>query len=180
MSRIGKQPIQLKQGVSVEMNGSDITISGSKGSISNTVPNVISVEQEGDTLVVAPASKTKSAKEMWGLWRTLLANAVDGVSEGFSKELELVGVGYRVQTKGNAIELAVGYSHPVLYEPPEGITLEVEKGVIKVSGIDKQLVGQVAAEIRAVRSPEPYKGKGIRYVGEHVKLKPGKAAKAGM
>ena len=179
MSKIGKQPIQINTPVELAINGSNITVKGPRGVLEYTVPSSVSVSFNEGSLVVTPTKTTPQSSAMWGLWRSLLANAVAGVTDGFTKELELVGVGYRVQTKGAGIELDLGYSHKIDYVPVEGVKIEVEKGVIRVSGVDKQKVGQAAAEIRSLRKPEPYKGKGVRYVGEVVRIKPGKSAKAG-
>lgn len=178
MSRIGKKPIELN-GATTNRQGDVLVVKGPKGELSLEVPSEIKIEEQEGKLIVAPLSLERESRAMWGLWRSLIANAVEGVTKGFVKELELVGVGYRVQKKGEGLELAVGYSHKVDFLPPHGIQLNIENGLIKVTGIDKQLVGQTAANIRRVRPPEPYQGKGIRYAGEHVTLKPGKAAKAG-
>ena len=180
MSKIGKLPIQIPSNVTITIDGKNVAVKGALGELSYVLPESIELEQRENELVVVPKDESRQTKAFWGLWRSLLANAVEGVSKGFEKRLELVGVGYRVQKKGTGLELEVGFSHKVNYEPRDGVTLDIEKGTIIVKGIDKQKVGQVAAEIRAVRPPEPYKGKGIRYVGEVVKLKPGKTAKAGM
>ena len=177
MSRIGKKPIQLND-AKVEITGQHVKVEGPKGEIALDLPTAVELSQEEGRVIVKPTSDGKKTKALWGLWRSLLANAITGVTAGFSRELELVGVGYRVQKKGEGLELAVGFSHKVDFLPPEGVQLGLENGVIKVTGIDKQKVGQTAANIRAIRPPEPYQGKGIRYVGERVVLKPGKAAKA--
>jgi large subunit ribosomal protein L6 len=179
MSRIGKQPITVPSGVEVTIDGADVRVKGPKGQLEHRVVGDVTVAREGDTLTVTRADDSRSNRSLHGLQRTLLANMVVGVSEGFAKELEIIGVGYRAQAQGpNAIELAVGYSHPVRFAAPEGITFEVPQPTrVIVRGHDKQLVGQVAADIRKVRKPEPYKGKGIRYVGEYVRRKAGKSAK---
>jgi len=179
MSKIGKKPIELGEGVKATVADAAVVVVGPKGELRVGLPPLVKAVQENGQLLVEPIDSTKAGAAFWGLARSLLANAVQGVSGGFQKELELVGVGYRVQKKDPGIELEVGFSHKVDFTPPEGVSIEIEKGVIRIMGIDKQKVGQVAAEIRAVRPPEPYKGKGIRYVGEHVQLKPGKTAKAG-
>lgn len=179
MSRIGKQPIKIPDNVEVTVKDTTVTTKGSKGELSYTVSPLVEVKVDDGFIVLTISEESRIAKAQWGLWRSILANSVVGVSEGFEKSLELVGVGYRVQKKGTGLELSVGYSHKLDVEAPEGITLDVEEGVIKVRGINLQIVGQVAANIRALRSPEPYKGKGIRYQGEVVHLKPGKAAKIG-
>ncbi len=178
MSKIGKRPIPIKENVTISQKKGQVVVKGPKGEIRYSLPRAIKLEETDGQLWVRPQNNSRETAALWGLWRSLLANAVAGVTEGFRKELEMVGVGYKVQKKGDNLELDVGYSHSVVYPIPEGVTVEIDQGVIRVEGIDKQKVGQVAAEIRAVRPPEPYKGKGIRYVGEHVKLKPGKAAKA--
>jgi large subunit ribosomal protein L6 len=179
MSRVGKQPITVPSGVEVTIDGTTVRVKGPKGQLHHDIVGDVSIEREGDTLTVARADDTRSNRSLHGLQRTLIANMVTGVSEGFIKELEIVGVGYRAQAQGpNAIELALGFSHPVKVDAPEGITFEVPQPTrIIVRGHDKQLVGQVAADIRKIRKPEPYKGKGIRYVGERVQRKAGKSAK---
>jgi large subunit ribosomal protein L6 len=180
MSKIGKQPIKIPEGVDVKISGQAVKVKGPKGELSLKLEREIEPQIEDGKVVVKPVSKSRKARQLWGLSRTLISNMILGVTEGFKKELELVGLGYRVEKKGEGISLALGFSHPVEFDPPEGIDLEVpERTKILVSGIDKQLVGQVAAQIRSFRPPEPYKGKGIRYAGEVVKKKPGKAAKVG-
>jgi large subunit ribosomal protein L6 len=177
MSRIGKLPVKLPEGVAVEIHGHTVKISGPRGELKDTfLPQVTVVEEEGSLIVTRRADEDRAVH---GLTRALLANMVEGVSKGFVKQLEMVGIGYRSNVEGEDLVLTVGYSHPVRISAPNGINLAVQDGKIHVSGIDKQLVGQVAADIRAVRKPEPYKGKGIRYVGEKVRRKAGKAAKAG-
>ena len=179
MSLVGKQPITIPAGVDVTVDGQTVTVSGSKGKLVRTISDRISMVVEGDQIVVTRDVDDRPSRAEHGLFRSLIANMVQGVAEGYSKSLEIQGVGYRASMKGNGIELLVGFSHPVLMETPEGITVEVpEPTKISVSGIDKELVGQVAANIRSVRPPEPYKGKGIRYVGEHVRRKAGKAGVA--
>jgi large subunit ribosomal protein L6 len=181
MSRIGKQPIPVAQGVTVQVADGVVTVKGPKGTLSREIanPNIV-VEQQDGTLVVTRANDEKEQRSMHGLYRTLIANMVQGVSAGFTKGLEVQGVGYRVQKQGNNLLLSVGFSHPVEVTPPPGITFEVEGNTrMLVSGIDKEQVGQVAANIRKVRPPEPYKGKGIRYQGEYVRRKAGKAGKGG-
>ncbi|NTV30616.1 50S ribosomal protein L6 [candidate division WWE3 bacterium] len=177
MSRIGKKPIELN-GATIETQGHVVNVKGAKGELTLDIPDHITIEIKEGKLIVTPVSEGREARAQWGLWRSLLANAVHGVTTGFTRELELVGVGYRVQKKGEGLELAVGYSHKVDFLPPAGVELNIENGLIKVTGIDKQKVGQTAANIRRVRPPEPYQGKGIRYAGEQITLKPGKAAKA--
>ncbi len=179
MSRIGKAPITVPSGVEVEIQGRQVAIKGPKGELDIEVPVDITVRQDGDEILVERSDDERRNRALHGLTRSLVNNMVLGVSEGFSKELEIVGVGYRAAAKGsNALELQLGFSHPVNVEAPDGITFDVpEPTRIIVSGIDKQVVGQVAADIRSYRKPEPYKGKGVRYLGEHVARKAGKAAK---
>jgi len=179
MSRIGKLPISVPSGVDVALEGQAVTVKGPKGTLSHTVVEPLTVERRDDgSVAVLRPNDERLAKSLHGLTRTLIANMVVGVTAGFEKQLEIVGVGYRVQAKGKNLEFAVGYSHPVLVAPPEGISFAVESPTkFSVSGIDKQQVGQVAANIRKIRKPEPYKGKGIRYAGEHVRRKVGKAGK---
>jgi large subunit ribosomal protein L6 len=181
MSRIGRAPIQLPANVKLEVKADNaITITGPKGSLSHTFSPMVKVEKNETSLTVTRVDDSKEAKSLHGLSRTLLANMVQGVSAGFSKGLELQGTGYRVTKAGNNLIFAVGYSHPVFVVPPEGISFAVEGPTkLTISGIDKQLVGQVAANIRSIRKPEPYKGKGIRYAGEVVRMKAGKAGKVG-
>jgi large subunit ribosomal protein L6 len=179
MSRIGKSPISLPSGVDVTINGTSVSVKGPKGTLSWDTPDDITVALDGDTLTVSRPDDERSHRALHGMTRSLVANMVTGVSQGFTKELEIVGVGYRAAAQGpSKIELQVGYSHPVPVEAPEGVTFEVPApNRIVVAGIDKQLVGQVAADIRKIRKPEPYKGKGIRYAGERVLRKAGKSAK---
>jgi large subunit ribosomal protein L6 len=179
MSRIGRLPITVPSGVDVTLDGQDITVKGPKGTLGLTVTDHIGVERGDDgALVVSRRDDGRDARALHGLTRTLVANMVTGVTEGYEKKLEIVGVGYRVQPKGKDLEFSVGYSHSVVVTPPEGISFAVEGPTkFSVQGIDKQQVGQVAANIRKIRKPEPYKGKGIRYAGEHVRRKVGKAGK---
>jgi large subunit ribosomal protein L6 len=179
MSRIGKQPVAVPSGVEVTINGAHVTVKGPKGQLEHDIVGGVSVTREGDDLVVARADDTRENRSLHGLQRSLLNNMVVGVSEGFAKELEIVGVGYRAQAQGSdGIELALGFSHPVRVKAPAGITFEVPQPTrVIVRGHDKQLVGQVAADIRKIRKPEPYKGKGIRYAGERIVRKAGKSAK---
>jgi large subunit ribosomal protein L6 len=181
MSRIGRMPIQVPSDVQVTIRGSEVTVKGPKGELTRTFHRDISVRLEDNELTVARPTDHRLHRSLHGLTRALLANMVQGVHEGFRKELEIQGVGYRAQSEGDNLVLSVGYSHPVQIAPPPGITLSVDKSYrnITVEGVDKELVGRVAAEIRAVRKPEPYKGKGIRYVGEYVRRKAGKAGKIG-
>jgi large subunit ribosomal protein L6 len=179
MSRIGKLPVTVPSGVDVAVDGRAVTVKGPKGTLSHTVAEPLTIERADDGSVeVLRPNDERLSKSLHGLTRTLIANMVTGVTEGYEKKLEIVGVGYRVQAKGKDLEFAVGYSHPVLVSPPEGISFAVESPTkFSVAGIDKQQVGQVAANIRKIRKPEPYKGKGIRYSGEHVRRKVGKAGK---
>ncbi|MBT95554.1 MAG: 50S ribosomal protein L6 [Acidimicrobiaceae bacterium] len=179
MSRIGKSPIEIKSGVEVTLNGNSIEVKGPKGVLTQDIPEGIQAKKEDETIIVTRENELRETKALHGLIRSLINNMVTGVTEGYEKQLELVGVGYRAQSKGaSALELQLGFSHPVNYAAPEGITLDVPSQTeINISGIDKQVVGQVAADIRALKKPEPYKGKGIRYVGEHIIRKAGKTAK---
>jgi len=178
MSRIGKLPIPLPQGVTAEVAGQDVKVKGPKGELQLTISEPIKVSLEDNSILVSRPDDEAKSKSLHGLSRTLIANNVQGVSEGFSKSLEIVGTGYRAASKGSTVELALGLSHPVVVTPPDGITLTVEgNNKIVVSGISKQAVGEVAANIRKLRKPEPYKGKGIRYEGERVRRKAGKAGK---
>ena len=178
MSRIGNKPVQIPAGVEVAVDGNHIAVKGSKGTLEMDFYSKLSINIEDGVLTVSRPDDERETRARHGLTRALIANMVEGVSEGFTKSLELAGVGYRVQLKGTTLELSLGYSHPVTYPAPEGITFEVPDNThIHVKGISKQQVGQVAAEIRSKRPPEPYKGKGIHYVGEHIRRKLGKAAK---
>ena len=179
MSRVGKAPITVPSGVEVSIDGRRVVVSGPKGSLDHEVPGKITIRREDDTLLVERPNDERENRALHGLTRSLVNNMVVGVHEGFSKELQIVGVGYRAVVAGSdSLELQLGYSHPVMVTAPEGITFEVPDPTrIIVSGVDKEVVGQVAADIRDHRKPEPYKGKGIRYAGEHVARKAGKAAK---
>ena len=179
MSRVGKAPIAIPDGLSVEISAGVVKVSGSQGELRQEIPEGIEVQVQESEITVTRSDDSRQQRSLHGLARALVNNMVEGVSNGYMKELNIVGVGYRAQAKGtNELELALGFSHSVSVEAPDGITFEVpEPTIIKVSGIDKQLVGQVAADIRALKKPEPYKGKGIRYVDEHVIRKAGKAAK---
>jgi large subunit ribosomal protein L6 len=180
MSRVGRKPINIPEGVTIEVNNGAVVVAGPKGSLTVAFRPEIEVLVENKQVLVKRKKENKLAKSLHGLTRTLIANAVEGVTNGFSKSLEVVGTGYRASLEGETLVLAVGFSHLVRVPPPAGIKFEVEgNNKIKVSGIDKVLVGQVAAQIRKIRPPDPYKGKGIRYDGEEIKLKPGKAGKAG-
>jgi large subunit ribosomal protein L6 len=178
VSRIGKQPIPVPSGVEVKIEGSTVTVTGPKGTLTQTFSPEMILGLEDGVLTVARPSDERTHRSLHGLTRTLLSNMVTGVSEGFHKNLEIVGVGYRAELKGSDIQLALGFSHTVLVKAEPGITFEVPANTrITVRGIDKQRVGQIAAEIRGWRPPEPYKGKGVRYEGEHVRRKVGKTAK---
>jgi len=178
MSRIGKLPIPLPTGVTVEINGQDVAVKGTKGELKITVSEPIKVSQEDGNVIVSRPDDEAVSKSLHGLTRSLIANNVQGVSEGFTKNLEIVGTGYRAAAKGSDLELSLGFSHPVIVTPPAGVSLAVEGNTkIIVSGIDKQAVGEMAANIRKLRKPEPYKGKGVRYEGERVRRKAGKAGK---
>ena len=178
MSRIGKMPVVIPNGVEVKVNGSEVTVKGPKGTLTNTFRPEISIAVEGNEVIVTRPNDNKLNRSLHGLTRTLVANMVAGVSEGFKKTLEVNGVGYRVQKQGNNLVMNLGFSHQVIMPEVDGISIEVPSpNQIVITGIDKQQVGQFAAEVRAKRPPEPYKGKGIRYAGEYVRRKEGKAAK---
>jgi large subunit ribosomal protein L6 len=178
MSRIGKRPISIPGGVTIEINGQNVSVSGKLGKLQQELPSLVEVQREGDTLVVVRENDSRPARERHGLCRTLVSNMVEGVSKGFEKRLSIQGVGYRAAAQGNKLTLNVGYSKPVEMIMPEGIQVAVENNTqIIVSGTDKAIVGNVSAKIRAVRPPEPYKGKGIRYLGENVRRKAGKSGK---
>lgn len=178
MSRIGKQPIKIPEEVSLAVSGQTIKVTGPKGTLEKELARGLKVKTDKGQVVVSPKKSDKKHRALHGTFRALIANMVKGVSEGWSKELELVGTGYRAEASAKDLVLNVGFSHPVKIEAPEGISFEIEKTKITVKGIDKELVGKTAAEIRRVRPPEPYKGKGIRYKDEIVRRKPGKAARA--
>jgi large subunit ribosomal protein L6 len=178
MSRIGRMPVVVPAGVDVTISGRDVTVKGPKGSLSLQVAVPIEVAQDGGVITVTRPSDEGEIRALHGLSRSLIANMVTGVTEGYSKTMEIVGVGYRVQAKGRDLEFALGFSHPVLVRPPDGIAFRVETPTrFVVEGIDKQQVGEVAANIRKLRKPDPYKGKGVRYSGEQVRRKAGKAGK---
>jgi large subunit ribosomal protein L6 len=175
MSRIGKKAVAIPSGVTITLDGQTVTVKGAKGQLAWTVADEIEVKQEDGQLTLTPRNESTRAKSMWGLSRTLLGNMVHGVSAGFEETLELVGVGYRAAIAGKQLQLQLGFSHDVNIDPPEGITFASTKQTeVKISGIDKQLVGETAAKIRRIRPPEPYKGKGVRYAGETVRRKEGK------
>ena len=179
MSRIGKMPVAIPSGVDVKVDGNVVTVKGSKGELTREFSDILTIKVEGEEVIVTRPDDSRQAKSLHGLTRTLIHNMIEGVSEGYAKKLELVGVGYRAALKGKDLEIQLGYSHPVNVEAPENITFEVPSQTeIIVKGISKEQVGQVAADIRAWRKPEPYKGKGIRYEGEYVRRKLGKAAKS--
>ena len=179
MSRIGRLPIQVPSGVEITLDGQAVTVKGPKGTLEHRVAEPISIERADDgTLQVTRPNDERQNRALHGLSRTLVANMVQGVTEGFTKTLEIVGTGYRVAAKGSDLEFSLGFSHPVLVKAPEGITFAVENPTrFSVSGVDKQKVGEVAANIRKLRKPDPYKGKGVRYEGEQIKLKVGKTGK---
>ncbi|MEA5410231.1 50S ribosomal protein L6 [Synechococcus sp. BA-120 BA3] len=178
MSRIGKAPIPIPDKVTVSLDGLSVTVKGPKGELSRVLPEGVSVSQEGGTVVVSPTSSHRRSRERHGLSRTLVANMVEGVSQGFTRKLEIVGVGYRAQVQGRKLVVSAGYSHPVEMVPPDGVTFSVENNTsVFVSGPDKELVGNEAAKIRGIRPPEPYKGKGIKYEGERILRKAGKTGK---
>ncbi len=175
MSRIGKKTVAVPSGVTVNVEGQSVTAKGPKGELSAVLVDQVLVSMDEDGVAVNPRDKSKQARSMWGMSRTVISNLVEGVSEGFTKTLEITGVGYRANLQGSDLSLALGYSHDVIYKVPEGIKIEVPQPTqIIISGIDKQRVGQVASEIRRFRPPEPYKGKGVKYAGEYIFRKEGK------
>ena len=178
MSRIGKNPVPVPDKVTVSLDGLTIKVKGPKGELQRTLPDGVSISQVDNTIVVKPTTDKRFSRERHGLCRTLVANMVQGVSQGYSKSLEIVGVGSRAQVKGKKLVVSAGYSHPVEVDPPEGITFAVENNTkVTVSGTDKELVGNEAAKVRSIRPPEPYKGKGIRYENERIMRKAGKSGK---
>jgi len=179
MSRIGKQPIKIPQGVKVAVDGNTVRAEGPKGKLSQPVPAGLTPKMQDGTVVIERGSDERPVRALHGLARALVANMVNGVKEGFERKLEIIGIGYRAQMQGKAIQLALGYSHPIVFPLPEGITAEIDKQTaITLRGADKALLGQTAAKLRALRKPDPYKGKGIRYLGEVVRKKVGKKAGA--
>lgn len=176
MSRIGKKPIEIPAEVTIEIENNKVSVKGPKGELERYIRPEIKIEKKENELIVAPDKETKRTNALWGLSRTLIANMIIGVTDGYEKKLEIQGVGYRANLEGEDLILLMGFSHPVKIEKVEGIKFEVQKSIITISGIDKELVGQIAAKIRRVRPPEPYKGKGIRYEGEYVRRKSGKKA----
>jgi large subunit ribosomal protein L6 len=178
MSRIGKAPIPIPDKVAVHLDGLTVTVKGPKGELSRTLPDGIAISQEGGTVQVSPSDSSRRSRERHGLCRTLVANMVEGVSQGFVRKLEIVGVGYRASVQGKKLVVSAGYSHPVEMDPPDGVTFAVENNTtVLVSGADKERVGNEAAKVRAIRPPEPYKGKGIKYEGERILRKAGKTGK---
>ena len=178
MSRIGKNPIPIPDKVSVEINGLAVKVKGPKGELSRVLPDGVEVSQADNIVTVSPSNSSRRSRERHGLCRTLVANMVEGVSKGYSKNLEIIGVGYRAAVKGKKLVVSAGYSHPVEMDPPEGVSFAVENNTkVTVSGTDKELVGNEAAKVRAIRPPEPYKGKGIKYEGERILRKAGKTGK---
>jgi len=179
MSRIGKQPIKIPQGVKVAVDGNTVRAEGPKGKLSQPVPAGLTPKMQDGTVVIERGSDERPVRALHGLARALVANMVNGVKDGFERKLEIIGIGYRAQMQGKAIQLALGYSHPIVFPLPEGITAEIDKQTaITLRGADKALLGQTAAKLRALRKPDPYKGKGIRYLGEVVRKKVGKKAGA--
>lgn len=178
MSKIGKKPIKVPKGVEIKINGNSVSVKGPKGELNKNFDDTISILFDNDQVILSLKDKTLGTHKasLWGLTRALIANMIKGVTEGFEKNLEFEGVGYKANVKGDELELNLGYSHPISVKAPVGIAFKVEKNVIKISGIDNELVGHVAAEIKSKRLPEPYKGKGIRYAGEVIRRKAGKKA----
>jgi large subunit ribosomal protein L6 len=180
MSRVGRMPIPLPSGVTVDIKGSEVTVSGPRGKLSRRFQPDMTIKLENEVLTVLRPSDSNEHRSLHGLTRSLLANMVEGVSSGFNRELEIVGVGYRAEKQGDKLLFRIGYSHPVEVTPLPGVSLDTEgANRVRVSGIDKEVVGEMAAEIRAIRPPDSYKGKGIRYAGERVRLKPGKGKQSG-
>ncbi|MFN2582085.1 MAG: 50S ribosomal protein L6 [Candidatus Dormibacteria bacterium] len=180
MSRIGKLPITVPAGVDVTLTGSHLSVKGTRGTLERSLPPAMRISVEGGVITVERPTNTTTHRSLHGLTRTLVNNMVEGVSRGFTRDLDLVGVGFRAAKQGNDLVLTLGYSHPIRYSPPEGVNIDVPAPTqIAISGVDKELVGQVAAKIRSFRKPEPYKGKGILYRGEQLRRKAGKSGKAG-
>ena len=177
MSRIGKIPVEIHAGVEVNINGQDVSVKGPKGTLTMSVATPITAKVDGSTVVVSRPDDERESRSLHGLTRTLIANMVEGVTNGYSKVLEIQGTGYRVNQKGAGLEFQLGFSHPVNVEPPEGITFKVEGNRVTVEGTSKELVGEVASNLRKIRPPEPYKGKGVHYLGENIRRKVGKAGK---
>ena len=180
MSRIGKRAVSVPSGVTANVEGQTVKVKGPKGALQTVLPDDVIVKMEQGGIKVEPRNETKRARSMWGTSRTLVSNLMTGVTKGFERKLEITGVGYRAALSGKKLQLNLGYSHQIEIDPPEGITFEVENPTrLAVVGIDKELVGQIAAKVRATRKPEPYKGKGVRYAGEYIRRKAGKAGKIG-
>jgi len=180
VSRIGKKPVVIPKGITVTVKDGSVNVKGPKGELVRTIHPQLAVEVKGQEVLLTRPNEEKRVRALHGLWRALIQNMVSGVSEGYTRKLEIVGVGYRAEMKGTKLNLNVGYSHPILFGPPEGVKIETPtQTTITISGIDKQLVGLVAAKIRSFRVPEPYKGKGIKYEGEYIRRKAGKAAATG-
>jgi large subunit ribosomal protein L6 len=180
VSRIGKKPVVIPKGITVTVKDGSVNVKGPKGELTRTIHPQLAVEVKGQEVLLTRPNEEKRVRALHGLWRALVQNMVSGVSEGYTRKLEIVGVGYRAEMKGTKLNLNVGYSHPILFGPPEGVKIETPTQTsITISGIDKQLVGLVAAKIRSFRVPEPYKGKGIKYEGEYIRRKAGKAAATG-
>lgn len=177
MSRVGKKPIKISDKIKISFTDRVLTVSGEKGTLSRTIHPDVDLNIEADALTVTILNMDKKTRSLWGMTRALVANMVTGVSQGFDRALEINGIGYRAELKGSNIELNLGYSHPIDFSLPEGISANIEKNVIKLSGIDKDLLGYTASTIRRLRPPEPYKGKGVKYVEEHIQRKAGKTAK---
>ena len=180
MSRIGRLPVKLPSGVTAEMVGSEIKVKGPKGLLSRTMPDHVNFDIDAEMVKVSRVNDSKPARERHGLARSLVQNMVTGVSEGFVRDLEIIGVGYKAKVSGNTLNMALGYSHPINFPIPDGIEVKVQRSEIRVSGIDKEVVGQTAALIRGFRKPDSYKGKGVRYKGERVRLKAGKSGATGV
>ncbi|MEK7084957.1 MAG: 50S ribosomal protein L6 [Patescibacteria group bacterium] len=176
MSRIGKKPIPIPEGVSIAVSGSSVTVKGPKGTLERPFRSEISIEVNGKEARVSPKRETKFARALWGTYASHIKNMIEGTTRGFVKKLEVQGIGYKAAVQGDSLVMSLGFSHPVSFKAPEGVAFGVEKNIITVSGIDKEKVGMAASEIRALKKPEPYKGKGIRYVGEVVRRKAGKKA----
>lgn len=176
MSRIGKNTIHIPDKTSISVSGGVLSVKGPLGELSRPIHSGISIAVEGDTVIVSPKNTSKLSRSLWGTYASHLKNMIKGVNQKYEKQLELQGVGYKVELSGKSLKFSVGFSHPVTLEVPEGIEVKVDKGLVTVSGADKERVGQFAANVRAVKKPEPYKGKGIRYVGEYVRQKQGKKA----
>lgn len=177
MSRVGKKPIKISDKIKISYTDRVLTVSGEKGTLSRTIHPDVDLNIEADTLTVTILNMDKKTRSLWGMTRALVANMVTGVSQGFDRALEINGIGYRAELKGNNIELNLGYSHPIVFPLPEGISANLEKNMIKLSGIDKDLLGYTASTIRSLRPPEPYKGKGVKYAEEQIQRKAGKTAK---